>query len=255
MSLAIEFLHWVKYGSLNQNGFSVVHTPKPDKMDMTTAQSGLNEILTGLIPQINTNITTMVLELGKDPIPTLASWSKNEQGNVLGINVGEIKSRMSITNVTGLSTLAVKSIAVSDLAGDITSAISGKLTLTAAFDTDMAATLSGDLTTSVGGAQNSTNIQGSANILDVKMTATGTFAATVNGETLCLTSLGFASASIDSWNLHLVLGDLGFFQPAHAAFQARFANYFNVDFRNSFNSALPRLFSDPAQPLLPGCKG
>ncbi|GAB5525260.1 MAG: hypothetical protein Roseis2KO_31320 [Roseivirga sp.] len=224
-------------------------------MDMTTAQSGLNEILTGLIPQINANITAMVVELGKDPIPTLASWNETENGSIVGINVSEIRSKMSITNVTGLSTLAIKSMAVSDMAGDIASAISGNLTLSAAFDTDMAAILSGDLNANVAGVQNSTSLRGSARILDVKMTAAGTFAATVNGEALCLTSLGFASASIDSWASQIVLGDLGFFQPGHAAFEAMFAGYFDNDFRKSLQSALPRLFSDPAKPLLPSCKG
>ncbi|WCM89086.1 hypothetical protein [Acidovorax sp. NCPPB 3576] len=203
----------------------------------------LNEILQGLVTQLNGEIGSAIRGAGYDPYPNVASGSAS-------IGVGT--ASYSISNLTGISSLQIQDMVV----GNVTASganLSGTVNFHAVLNSSLSAQASG----SVKVLFFDPGISGNVRIDNPSISGTAQFQAGTSGGKLCLNQLSGMNASFNYGNASVWIDGLGplnyLLQPvenlildaAKGAISGLISSQINSIVGQELNQALPQCVPFP----------
>jgi hypothetical protein len=145
----------------------------------------LNEIIKAMLPEANSYIDSAIRSGGFDPLQKVISDSKS-----FGIG----KASYSVTDLTGLSSLEIQSMEVSNVTGNPPN-LSGDATIHLVLNSDLAANIEGDVKIKFPPAD--PGISGSITVNGCTVSGDGIFKATVDSSQICLTQVNVTSADFN----------------------------------------------------------
>ncbi|GKT25363.1 hypothetical protein [Acidovorax sp. SUPP3334] len=203
----------------------------------------INEILQGLVTQLNGEIGPAIQGAGYDPYPKVAFGSAS-------IGVGT--ASYSVTNLTGISSLQIQDMVV----GNITASganLSGTVNFHAVLNSSLSAQAGGDLHVLF----IDPGISGSLRIDSPSISGTAQFQAGTTGGKLCLNQLSGMNANFNYGNASVWIDGLGplndLLQPvenlildaAKGAISGLISSQINSIVSEELNRAMPQCVSFP----------
>ncbi|MGW8393834.1 hypothetical protein [Pseudoduganella sp. HUAS MS19] len=155
----------------------------------------INQLLQGLLSQLNSEIGGAIRGAGYDPYQNVASGSSS-------IGVGS--ANYAVNNLTGISSVQLQDMVVSNLTPSGTN-LSGQLNFHAVLNSSLAAQASG----SVKILFVEPGISGNLRIDGGAIAGTAGFQAAVNGASLCVNSVANMNAQFSYGSANIWIDDLG----------------------------------------------
>ncbi|MCJ8270557.1 MAG: hypothetical protein MJK04_14285, partial [Psychrosphaera sp.] len=116
---------------------------------MSDIDTVINQLVTALLPKLNDTLPALIKDESLDPLARVVSGEEDGGKINLGICMATANMCYSIKHMTGLSSLTVNNLAVSDSSGTLES-FSSTLTLDLALKSDLKADVSGKATAHCG---------------------------------------------------------------------------------------------------------
>ncbi|CAM3415509.1 hypothetical protein [Paracidovorax anthurii] len=203
----------------------------------------INQVLQGLVSQLNREIKPAITGAGYDPYQNVASGSTS-------IGIGS--ASYSVTDLTGISSLQIQDMVVSNLNASGTN-LSGTLNFHAQLTSSLSAQASG----SVRVLFVHPGISGNIRIDNPTIAGSAQFQASTSGGKLCLNSISGMSANFNYGNASIWINDLGplnyLLQPvenlildaAKGAIRSLISSQVNDIVSQQLNKLLPQCVSFP----------
>jgi hypothetical protein len=164
--------------------------------------AALDKLLTALLPVLNKALVKAIVDEKCDPLAEVAK-DKKALGSVnLIICTAKAEASYAVTNMTGLSSLAITSLkaSVKDASGSRKvepkpQTVTGTLDVSAKLGRNLSTKVGGKITASCGSAKESVGISGKATAKVVTGTAKANFTATLGLPESCLTKISLVKNS------------------------------------------------------------
>ncbi len=199
----------------------------------------LNEVLQGLVTQLNGEIPGAISGAGYDPYRNVASGSAS-------IGVGT--ASYAVENLTGLSSLRLQDMVVSNVSGS-GSSLSGNLSFHAALGSSLSAQARG----SVSILFVDPSISGNLRIDGATIAGNAQFHASTAGGKLCLDAISAMDADFNYSNAAIWINDLGPLNYLLQPVENLILDAAKGAIRNLISSQINDIVSEQLNKLLPRC--
>lgn len=197
----------------------------------------INQILQGVVTQLNGEIGAAICNAGYDPYQNVASGSAN---------VGVGKASYSVTHLTGMSSVQFQDLVASNITGSST--LTGQVNFHAVLNSSLNAKVSGDVKVLFVDP----GISGSLRIDGPTISGSAQFTATMSDQ-LCLTNISNLNADFNYSNASIWIDGLGPLNYLLQPVESLILDVAKGAIRNLISSQINSIVSQQINRLLPQC--
>lgn len=223
---------------------------------MNPIEQLLNQIIHNMLPQINSGIQTTIRNNNLDPWGQIANGNDDLGSIDLGICDASASANYNVGNMNGLSSISINSIILSQTQTDPSdpTKLLGSIQLSAVLNSNLSAHLGGGIEAKCGFIHPSVGIGGTATASGVSGSATGSFTASVNANSVCLNSITMSDLSINYGNLSIDVDGLGIFNTFLSPLISLFTGLFEGPISSAISSALKPVLNTQINNAMPQCQ-
>ncbi|HUB90024.1 MAG TPA: hypothetical protein VMA74_09895 [Dyella sp.] len=170
----------------------------------------VNGLLKDLLPIANPVIDGEIKDRHLDPWQNVASGTVSPGSIDLGICDATVYANYSVGNFTGLSSMSIDSLVVTNLV-EQKGVLVGNLTMAASLGKSFSGSVSGGVGAKCGFIHPSVSLGGTINVSSPGATALGTITVTENNGTLSITAITLANLSAHTGAITVSIHGLGIF--------------------------------------------
>ncbi|TDR81929.1 hypothetical protein DFP86_10239 [Paludibacterium purpuratum] len=199
----------------------------------------INEILQGVVQQLNPEIGAAIRNSGFDPLQNVASGSAS-------IGIGS--ASYSITHLTGVSSIQIQDLVASNITTS-GSNLSAPLNFHAVLNSSLNANVSGGLHILFADP----SISGSVRIDNPSVSGSAQVSGSISNGSLCLNSISGMNANFNYGNASIWINDLGPLNYLLQPVESLILDATKGAIRNLISSQINSIVSDQLNKLLPKC--
>jgi hypothetical protein len=223
---------------------------------MNPIEDLLNQMIAGMLPQINGAIQQNIRSNNLDPWGQVAHGSEGIGSIDLIICDASVGANYNVGNMRGLSSITINSITVSNTQDDPQdpAKLVGNISVVASMAQNLNAGLWGNVEAKCGFAHPSVSIDGSATVSGLRASAAGFFSASQTDDALCLDSISVSNMNVDYSELSVHIDSLGVFGFLLDPLVNVIVGAFKGQITGAIASALKPAVNSEVNKMLPQCQ-
>jgi len=215
----------------------------------------LNQIIKKMLPKMNSRMQNGIKEVHLDP------WGLVEHGqDILGtINLGICNASATadylVTNMRGLSSIAIDSLAIKSFNNDPSdpSKLVGTIEMKGAMGAGLSTNIGGGIEARCGFIHPHVGISGKGKVNDVTVSATGTFNASTQFGKVCLESINISEVMVDFGSVDIHIYGLSIFNIFLQPLIDLIVTLFKGKIKSAITNALSSAINNEIKNEMPQC--